>query len=306
MAKNIIAPEVPENPQRPKSMRLAKTIANEYIQSLEARFDGERHYITSCFRSLDKRFPAWLHEGHLVVIAGRPAMGKSALAQQIGEHVAGQSRTTLFFTLEMQSYELAERSISMRTGVPISKLKTAESLTTDDWTKITQGLDEFSQLSLLVDDASFDINALIAKAKRASEGLAQAGMPPIGCIVVDYLQLVTAKAANRTLEVGIVTMALKRLAKELAVPVLALAQLNRNLEARQDKRPMLADLRESGQIEQDADLIMFVYRDEIYHPGSSDAGVAEIIVAKNRHGETGTVKMAFVGDRISFKDLAHG
>jgi len=304
VAENIIASPGQDDPERPKTMKLAKAIAADYIVSLDKRFDGEKHYIASCFKSFDKRFPAWLHEGHLIVVAARPAMGKSALAQQIGEHVA-QNLTTLFFTLEMQSYELAERSISQRKGVPISKLKTAESLTPDDWELIISGLDEFSQLSLLVDDASFDINALINKAKKAAVGLEQNGLPPLGCIVVDYLQLVTAKAANRTLEVGMVTMALKRLAKELSVPIIALAQLNRNLEARQDKRPMLADLRESGQIEQDADLILFLYRDEVYNSASADAGVAELIVAKNRHGEMGTVRMAFVGNRISFKDLAH-
>lgn len=306
MAENIIAPAGQGDPGRPKTMRLAKNIAADYISSLDARFDGEKHYIASCFKSFDKRFPAWLHEGHLIILAARPAMGKSAFAQQIGEHVAAQTKTTLFFTLEMQSYELAERSISQRTGLPVSKLKTAESLTSDDWELIMRGLDEFSNLDLLIDDGSHDINALVNKAKKAAAGLEQSGLPPLGCIVVDYLQMVTAKAANRTLEVGMVTMALKRLAKELAVPVVALSQLNRNLEARQDKRPMLADLRESGQIEQDADLILFLYRDEIYNPGCGDAGIAEIIAAKNRHGEIGTVRMAFVGDRISFKDLAHG
>jgi replicative DNA helicase len=156
-----------------------------------------------------------------------------------------------------------------------------------------------------VDDGSFDIAALVNKTKAAAAGLDRAGLPPLGLIVVDYLQLVSAKAANRTLEVGQVTNNLKRLAKELAVPVLALSQLNRAVEQRQDRRPTLSDLRESGQIEQDADLVLFLYRDEYYDENSADKGIAEVIAAKNRHGTTGTVKLAFVGERVAFGDLAH-
>ncbi len=291
--------------KKPKTMRLANDLAADYVNALDARFNGEKHHIPSGFKTLDKRMPGWLHEGHLIIVAGRPAMGKSAFAQQVAEAVAAQQRTAILFTLEMSGYEITERALARRSGVPIPTLKTADNLGNDDWSKISNALAQFAPLPLLVDDASFDIAALVSKTKAAVAGLVQAGLPPLGCIVVDYLQLVGAKAANRTLEVGQVTSSLKRLAKELAVPVVALSQLNRGVESRTDKRPALSDLRESGQIEQDADLVLFLYRDDYYDENSADKGMAEVIAAKNRHGTTGTVKLAFVGERVMFGDLAH-
>lgn len=290
---------------KPKTMRLANDLAAEYIDALDARCSGEKHHIPSGFKTLDKRLPAWLHEGHLIIVAGRPAMGKSIFAQQVAEAVAAQQRTAILFTLEMSGYEITERALARRSGVPIPTLKTATNITDEDWHKISHALAQFSPLPLLVDDASFDIATLVSKAKAATANLPQAGLPPLGCIVVDYLQLVGAKAANRTIEVGQVTSSLKRLAKELAVPVVALSQLNRDLEKRTDKRPTLSDLRESGQIEQDADLVLFLYRDEYYNEDSPEKGIAEVIAAKNRHGTTGTTRLAFVGERVMFGDLAH-
>ncbi|ECP2388589.1 AAA family ATPase [Salmonella enterica] len=291
--------------KKPKTMRLANDLAADYINALDARYNGEKNYIPSGFKTLDKRMPGWLHEGHLIIVAGRPAMGKSAFAQQVAEAVAAQQRTAILFTLEMSGYEITERALARRSGVPIPTLKTAASMVDDDWSKISNALAQFSPLPLLVDDASFDVTALVSKTKSAAVGLAQAGLPPLGCVVVDYLQLVGAKAANRTLEVGQVTSSLKRLAKELAVPVVALSQLNRAVESRSDKRPTLSDLRESGQIEQDADLVLFLYRDEYYDEHSPDKGIAEVIAAKNRHGTTGTTRLAFVSERVMFGDLAH-
>lgn len=291
--------------KKPKTMRLANDLATDYVNALDARFNGAKHHIPSGFKTLDKRMPGWLHEGHLIIVAGRPAMGKSAFAQQVAEAVAAQQRTAILFTLEMSGYEITERALARRSGIPIPTLKTAENMADDDWSKISDALAQFAPLPLLVDDASFDIAALVSKTKAAVAGLAQACLPPLGCIVVDYLQLVGAKAANRTLEVGQVTSSLKRLAKELAVPVVALSQLNRGVESRTDKRPALSDLRESGQIEQDADLVLFLYRDDYYDENSQDKGMAEVIAAKNRHGTTGTVKLAFIGERVMFGDLAH-
>jgi len=291
--------------KNPKTMRLAKDLAADYINALDARFKGEKHHIPSGFKTLDKRIPAWLHEGHLIIVAGRPGMGKSAFAQQVAEAVAAQQRTAILFTLEMSGYEITERALARRSGIPVSTLKTAENMCDDDWSKISTAFGQFALLPLLVDDASFEIAALVSKTKAAVAGLAQAGLPPLGCIVVDYLQLVGAKAANRTLEVGQVTSSLKRLAKDLSVPVVALSQLNRGVEGRTDKRPALSDLRESGQIEQDADLVLFLYRDDYYDENSPAKGMAEVIAAKNRHGETCVARLAFIGERVMFGDLAH-
>lgn len=291
-------------PNTPKTMRTARGLADDYLSALVARSEGETHHIPSGFKTLDSTCPGWLHEGHLIVIAGRPAMGKSAFAQQLAEAVAAQQRTAILFSLEMSGYEITERAVARRSGVPVPALKTGDGLGDDAWTRITFALASFSPLPLLVDDASFGIEALAGKARSAAAELEKAGLPPLGCIVVDYLQLVGAKAANRNLEIGLVSGALKRLAKELSVPVVALSQLNRGVEGRVDKRPSLSDLRESGAIEQDADLVLFLYRDDYYNPTSSDKGMAEVIVAKNRHGTTGMTKMTFVGERVMFADLA--
>lgn len=294
-----------ESDNTPRTMRLAKDLAADYMSALDALAEGQKkRHMPSGFKTLDSRLGGWLHEGHLIIIAGRPAMGKSALAQQIAEQVAAQDKTVIFFTLEMSGYEITERAIARRSGVPVPRLKTA-SLSPDDWRAVTDAFGRFSALPLLVDDASFDIAGLMGKATAAAAGLEKRGLPPIGLIVVDYLQLVTAKAANRTLEIGQVTAGLKRLAKALQIPVIGLSQLNRGLEGRTDKRPTLADLRESGSIEQDADLVLLMYRDDYYDEQSADKGTAEIDAAKNRHGSTGTAKLAFVADRIMFGDLAH-
>lgn len=287
----------------PKSMRRIADVVLDYIDALDARTAGERHYVPSGFANLDRRFGGWLHEGHLIILAGRPAMGKSALAQQIAENVAGHGKTVIFMSLEMSSYELVERSISRRSGIPVPTLKVG-TLDTEQWGRVAEAMEQTMALPLLIDDASFDIAGLLAKVKAAAASLEKAGLPPLGLIVVDYLQMVTGKGINRTLEVGQVSGGLKRLAKELETPVLALSQLNRAVETRNDKRPTLADLRESGSIEQDADLVLFVYRDEYYNEASPDRGIAEIIAAKNRHGETGTAKLAFIGERVQFGDLA--
>lgn len=293
--------------ESPKTMRIAKDLAQDYVNALSERTEGVKHYMPSGFKTLDKRMPGWLHDGHLIIIAGRPAMGKSAFAQQVAEQVAAQNRTAIFYTLEMSGYEITERSISRYSGVPIPALKTSDSSAINDnqWRDISNAVVKFSALPLLVDDASFDIAALVHKTKAAAAGLEKAALPPLGCVVVDYLQLIGAKAANRTLEIGQITGALKRLAKELNVPVIALSQLNRGVEGRVEKRPGLADLRESGNIEQDADLVIFLYRDEYYFEDSPDKGIAELIAAKNRHGATGTTKLAFIAERVMFGDLGY-
>ncbi len=294
------------NSTLPKDMLCANELVDNYVKALEARVNGDKRHIDSGFTELDRRIPAWLHEGHLVVIAGRPSMGKSAFSQQLAENVAESGRTAIIFSLEMSGYEITERSIARRSGVPVPSLKTGENLSKSNWSAITTALGAFSQLPLLVDDASFELSTIVNNAKSIAASIENSKLPPLGCIVIDYLQLVTAKGANRNLEVGQVASRLKRLAKELSIPVIALAQLNRLVESRVDKRPVLSDLRESGQIEQDADMVVLLYRDEYYNgDNSQDIGVTEVIAAKNRHGTTGTVKLEFIGERMLFRDLRH-
>jgi replicative DNA helicase len=229
-------------------------------------------------------------------------MGKSAFAQQICENVAKQGKTAVIFTLEMSNYEIVERSMSRATAIPIQRLKTGE-LSETEKDLVMNTVREIRSLPILVDDASFDIEQLAEKALMVNKSLDQKGLPPLGMIIVDYLQLVNAKGSNRTIEIGQVTGGLKRLAKELKVPVIALSQLNRAVESKQDKRPGLSDLRESGNIEQDADMVLFLYRDEYYNPTTSEPGIAEIICGKNRHGPTGVVKLTFIGERVMFGDV---
>lgn len=223
--------------QHPKTMRLARDLASDYLRALELRQNGAKHFQPSGFSAVDKMLPGWLHQGHLIVVAGRPGMGKSAFGQQIAEEVATQDRTAVMFTLEMSSYEITERALSRRSGIPIPKLKIAENITSDDWRRAADAFSQFSQLPFLVDDASFEITSLVKKAHAVVTSLEDSGLPPLGCIVVDYLQLVGASGANRNLEVGQVTRTLKQLAKELKVPVIALSQLNRAVEGRNDKTP---------------------------------------------------------------------
>jgi replicative DNA helicase len=294
----VLPPEPPKTPDRQKTMKRASILIQEFAQDLADLKNGVRNYVSSGFSKLDTNIPGWLHQGHLVIVAGRPAMGKSLFAQQVAEQVAEAKRTSLFFTLEMGSKEITQRSMARRSGVPISSMKTG--LKPDEWSRISEAMPSMDALPFLVDDGVFDIDTLVHKATRAAACLGKEGFPPLGLITVDYLQLVSAKGANRTLEVGQVTMALKRLAKTLSVPVVALSQLSRGVETRQNRRPSLADLRESGNIEQDADLVLFLYRDEYYDPESTDKGIAEVIASKNRHGPTGTTRLSFSGSKMAF------
>lgn len=278
-------------------MQTTSALAKAYLTRLRCRARGELNHTSSGFDDLDKFLPGWLSEGNLVVIAGRPAMGKSIFGEQISENVAKTGKTVMIFTLEMSSDELMERAIARRSGVPIPHLKTGQ---VKEFRPVVEAAAEVAGLPVLIDDTEFELERLIAKARRMAAELETAGLPPLGLIVVDYLQLVVAHGANRSLEIGAISAALKRLAKELKTPVVALSQVNRALENRTDKRPVLSDLRESGNIEQDADLVLFLYRDEYYDENSPDKGIAEVIARKNRHGRIGTVKLAFVSDRVMF------
>lgn len=245
-----------------------------------------------------------LQPADLIIVAGRPSMGKTTLAMNMAEHVAIKaSQPVLVFSMEMPADALAMRMMSSLGRIDQHKLRTGK-LEDQDWPRVTSAVHMLSEAPLFIDDTpALSPVELRARARRLVKEHGS-----LGLIVVDYLQLMRVtgvKVENRTAEISEISRSLKALAKELSVPVIALSQLNRSLEQRQDKRPVMSDLRESGAIEQDADLICFIYRDEVYHEDSLDKGCAEIIVAKQRNGPIGRVKVAFLGQYTRFEDLAY-
>ncbi len=280
-------------------MQRADQLASNYLATLTNQLVGAHDDRSSGFDRLDQDIPAWLHEDRFVVVAGRPGTGKSAWAQQLAEYVASHGRTTLFFSLEMSAQEIAERSVARTTGITVSQQQHPHRLTIEQWKHIQDALERFAKTSLWIDDHSASLVEILATVER----LAQTDPHPLGLVVVDYVQLVEASGANRNLEIGAITRGLKRLATKLHVPVVALSQLNRAVDGRENKRPTLRDLRESGNIEQDADLVLFLYRPSYYTAKEETREDMEIIVAKNRHGARGITQMQFVGHRLQYRDV---
>jgi replicative DNA helicase len=257
------------------------------------------------FYDLD-RLTAGFQAGDLIVLAARPSMGKTALAINIAEHVAlNEGLPVAVFSMEMGAAQLAVRIVGSIGRIDQSHLRTGK-LTDEEWPRLTEAIEKLRTISLHIDEtAGLTSSELRANARRLAR---QCGK--LGLIVVDYLQLMSGSSSdgeNRATELGEISRGLKMLAKELQCPVMALSQLNRSVETRPDKRPMMSDLRESGAIEQDADIIMFIYRDEYYTKDAcKEPGVAEIIIAKQRNGPTGMVKLAFLKPITKFESLAHG
>jgi len=281
-----------------------KDIVRDSFKAIEQLYE-KKELITGVptgYRDLD-RITAGLQKSELIVIAGRPSMGKTALALNIVEHAAIEAGIVCaVFSLEMSKEQLVQRMLCSRAEVDASKLR-GGFLAESDWPKLTRAAGLLSEASIFIDDSpALNVLEVRAKARRLQR---EHGL---GLIVVDYLQLMRAigRTESREREISEISRSLKALAKEIVVPVIALSQLNRGVEARQDKRPQLADLRESGAIEQDADVIAFIYRDEMYHPDSADAGKAEIIIGKQRNGPTGRVMLTFRNHITRFDDLAQG
>ena len=285
-------------------MRSAAEFSKDYLASMDARRGDLRHYLPTGFASLDRHFPAMLHAGHLVILAGRAGTGKTALAQQIAEQVAFQGRTVLFFTLEMSVHQLTERSVVRRSGMPIAELRRSEAMHPDRFSRVMDSVEQFERLPFLADDASFDIDVMVRLAHSTATSLERRGLPPLGAVFVDYLQLVSDKSYSRSHDVSQVSGRLKRLARELSVPVVAVSQLKPWKDARPNKRPTLADLRESGSVEPDADLILLTCRDDNDHSYGAGTGLVELLAVKNRHGGNSEVKLVFIPDRLMFGDLA--
>ena len=255
------------------------------------------------FYDLD-RLTAGFQAGDLVVLAARPSMGKTALAINIAEHVAlNEGLPVAVFSMEMGAAQLAVRIVGSIGRIDQSHLRTGK-LTVEEWPRLIEAVEKLREVSLHIDEsAGLTSSELRANARRLAR---QCGK--LGLIVVDYLQLMSGSSGsdeNRATELGEISRGLKMLAKELQCPVIALSQLNRSVETRPDKRPMMSDLRESGAIEQDADIIIFIYRDEYYTKDAcKEPGVAEVIIAKQRNGPTGTVKLAFLKPITKFESLA--
>ena len=254
--------------------------------------------LSSGLRDLDTKING-LNKSDLLLVAARPAMGKSAFALNIGINVAKKyQKTVAIFNLEMSREQLAMRLLANESFVELQKLATGK-LSEEEWTKLCMASAALSQTDIRIDDnPSVTVADISAKCRRLDN---------LGLVVIDYLQLMQGSgygkaSENRVTVVGDISRSLKIMAKELNVPVICLSQLSRAVESRTDKRPILSDLRESGAIEQDADSVMFLYRDEYYNENSEDKGVAECIVAKNRHGETGTVKLQWIGQYQTFAD----
>ena len=280
-------------------------ILDTHMQIVETRSqtDGFVTGMSTGFVGLDK-ITTGLHEGNLIILAARPAMGKTALALNVAKYVATiERKPAVIFSLEMGAEELIERMLASEGMVPAYHLKTGN-LSTDEWKRLVQAQNNLYDAPIFVDDtAGIRISEIRSNARKLDQE-----MGGLGVIIIDYLQLITgAKGENRQQIVSEISRELKILAKDLKVPVIALSQLSRAVEQRQDKRPMLADLRESASIEQDADIVAFLYRDAYYQKEQADSqeanNVTELILEKNRHGSLGTVKLYFHKEYTKFSSV---
>ncbi|MDM0113166.1 replicative DNA helicase [Variovorax sp. J22R133] len=259
--------------------------------------------IRTGFDEFDK-MTSGLQPGDMIVLAARPSMGKTSLAINIAEHVAlNEGLPVAVFSMEMGAAQLAVRIVGSIGRIDQGHLRTGK-LTDEEWPRLTEAIEKLRTISLHIDETpGLTTSELRANSRRLARQYGK-----LGLIVVDYLQLMSVSTAmndeNRATAVGEISRGLKMLAKELKCPVIALSQLSRGVESRTDKRPMMSDLRESGAIEQDADLIMFIYRDDYYNKESKEPGVAEVIISKHRNGPTGTVKLGFLKPLTKFENLA--
>jgi replicative DNA helicase len=283
-----------------KSYVEMRAAVHEAFQILSRRYESKDAVtgLATGFADLDE-MTSGLQPADLIIVAARPSMGKTALAVNMAEHAAIKSRKAVaIFSMEMSASQLAFRLISSLGRIDQQHLRNGD-LAEEDWPRVTSAITLLSETKILIDDTpALSPAELRARARRMKRQY------DLGLIVVDYLQLmaVPGNKENRATEISEISRGLKALAKELNIPVIALSQLNRSLEQRTDKRPVMADLRESGAIEQDADVILFIYRDEYYDKESADKGLAEIIIGKQRNGPTGTVKLTFLGRYTRFEN----
>lgn len=294
-----------------KGFRRADDLAGDLTQELERLYQlkstTEVTGLSTGFAQLD-RMTAGLQKGDLVIVAGRPSMGKTSFAMNMAEQAGFRDRMPVgVFSMEMSGLQIVRRLASSMGRIDAQKMRRGR-LDNDDWQRYSELLQRFNDAPFYIDDTpGLTVSELRARARRLARRTGS-----LGLIVVDYLQLMTGsnasggKTENRATEISEISRGLKGLAKELDVPVIALSQLNRSVDNRDNKRPVMSDLRESGAIEQDADMILFIYRDEVYNPETPEKNVAEIIIGKQRNGPIGTVKLRFDGKYTRFDNLATG
>jgi replicative DNA helicase len=294
--------QIAENKLRPSFVSM-KEIVWENMKTIDRLFQKKQSVIgvPTGFADLDK-MTSGLQPSDLVIVAGRPSMGKTAFSMNIAEHVSMQSEGRLpvgIFSMEMSKEQLVTRLLSSQSAIDHSKLRTGM-LSPAEWGSLTHAASRLGEAAIFIDDSpGLTVLEVRARARRLKKE------HDLKLLVIDYLQLMKGRASleRREQEISEISRSLKALAKELNIPVIAISQLNRKVEERNDKRPQLADLRESGAIEQDADVIIFIYRDEVYNRNSDKRGKAEIIVGKQRNGPTGSIELTFIDTCASFKDL---
>ena len=275
------------------------------LERIEELFNagGDITGLSTGFLELDK-MTSGLQESDLVIVAGRPSMGKTSFAMNLVENaVLGQDKPILVFSMEMPADSLIIRMLSSIGRIDQTRIRNGK-LEQEDWPKLSAAVNKLKDVPLFIDDtAALTPTEVRSRARRVHREHGGLGM-----IMIDYMQLMQVAGASegRTAEISEISRSLKAIAKEFKVPMVALSQLNRSLEQRPNKRPVNSDLRESGAIEQDADVIMFIYRDEVYNEESPDKGVAEIIIGKQRNGPIGTARLAFIGQYTRFENLARG
>jgi len=280
-------------------VHIREVVTGEFSR-VERLASGEAPPGLSCgFYDLDGMTQGF-HKGDLVIVAGRPSMGKTSIIMNASTNIAKLHDVPVaIFSLEMSKEQLVNRLVSTESKIPSQRLNTGR-IQDSEWDKLGNGFSKLSSLPIYIDDSvNLTVPGMRTKLMRLKQ---QSGL---GMVVLDYLQLMEGGSDNRVQELSKITRSLKGLARELNVPVVALSQLSRGVESRQNKRPMMSDLRESGAIEQDADLIMMLYRDEYYNPDTTDKGIAEVIIAKHRNGPVGTVKLLFQPEFTEFRNLMH-
>lgn len=279
--------------------KLISELLPERMDMYDKRFNGEIVPVSTGLVDLDAKLNGGLESGDLVIIAGRPSMGKTALGVQIGEAMQRDDKATAIFTCEMPNEQIVDRVVTGVGRINNHVIKTGK-FENEDWDKLATAIGKISSMNIFIDDTSYSLNEIASKSRvlQRKHGL--------GCIVVDYIGLLDGDGDTREQKISAISRGFKRLAKELKIPIILLSQLNRKLEERSNKRPMMSDLRESGAIEQDADIIIFVYRDEVYNADSQDKGTAELIIAKHRGGATGSVRVGYVGQYTRFENYAGG
>jgi len=294
---------IAEQGTRQRGPQEIKNLLVRTVEKVDELYHSDRSIVglSTGYRDLDN-LTSGIQPGELAIIAGRPSMGKTAFAMNIAEFIAiSEKKPVLVFSMEMPAESLTLRMLSSLGRIDQLRMRTGK-LTDDDWPRVTSTVSMLSECQIYIDDTpALSPTEMRARARRLSREVGG-----LGLVVIDYLQLmqVLGFRENRTMEISEISRSLKTLASELNVAVIAVSQLNRSLESRPNKRPMMSDLRESGAIEQDADLIMFIYRDEVYNENTPDKGVAEIIIAKQRNGPIGTVRLTFLSQCTRFENYA--